>query len=142
MLPKSPTSSSRNSITATRCSGSWEQTSWSVLKEIGWQTGRSAATHEINLSTRGQSEDADRPRFGFLRAIELESQGRNINMIASNSPITPEQLLAMPDSESLEIVRGELVEKNVGFESSEIALILGALLVTYCRKHKLGRMGA
>jgi Uma2 family endonuclease len=110
-----------------------------VQREIGWQTRRSAAT-QINLSTRGQSEDADRPRFGFLIVDGVESKRKDDRMIASNSTITPEQLLAMPDSESLEIVRGKIVEKNADFESSELAARCAVILGAYLLKHRIGRI--
>ncbi len=61
-------------------------------------------------------------------------------MIASHIPITPEKLLAMPDSKGLEIVRGNIVEKHVGYESSELAFKLGMILGWYCYKHQIGRM--
>lgn len=59
-------------------------------------------------------------------------------MIATKTPITPEQLLAMPDSKGLEIARGQLVENKVGAESSELAGVLLWLLMKHCSE--LGRV--
>jgi Uma2 family endonuclease len=61
-------------------------------------------------------------------------------MIAQNVPITPEQLLSLPDNESLEIVRGQIVEKKVGAESKEIEAVIVTLLSNYCRANRLGRV--
>ncbi len=51
---------------------------------------------------------------------------------------TPEDLLAMPDGKSYELVKGELVERNMGAESSWIGGALHALLFLYCQAHRLG----
>jgi Uma2 family endonuclease len=51
---------------------------------------------------------------------------------------TPEDLLAMPDEKSYELVDGELVERNMGAESSEIGGNLYFLLRMFCREHDRG----
>ncbi|QDU27415.1 hypothetical protein ETAA8_25020 [Anatilimnocola aggregata] len=61
-------------------------------------------------------------------------------MIIANTPITPEQLLAMPDSKGLEIVAGKLVENKMGAESSELAIVLASILYQYCSKDRIGRV--
>jgi Uma2 family endonuclease len=61
-------------------------------------------------------------------------------MIAASTPMTPEQLLAMPDSKGLEIVRGKLVEIKVGAESSQLAMDIVAILAHYLRSHPIGRL--
>lgn len=61
-------------------------------------------------------------------------------MIAANTPMTPEQLLALPDHKGLEIVRGKIVAKRMGYESSEIAFRLSVILGSFCLQHRLGRM--
>jgi Uma2 family endonuclease len=61
-------------------------------------------------------------------------------MITVNTPMTPEQLLTLPDSKGLEIVAGKLVEKHVGIESNEIGLLIAYLLIDYSRKHRVGRV--
>lgn len=61
-------------------------------------------------------------------------------MITVNTPMTPEQLLTLPDSKGLEIVAGRLVEKHGGIESNEIGLLIAYLLIDYSRKHRIGRV--
>lgn len=61
-------------------------------------------------------------------------------MIVANTPVTPEQLLAMPDSKGLEIVAGKIMENKVGAESSELAAELVGLLLQYLRANRLGRV--
>ncbi|MHB1558036.1 MAG: Uma2 family endonuclease [Isosphaeraceae bacterium] len=51
---------------------------------------------------------------------------------------TPEDLLAMPDGKSYELVDGELVERNIGAESSWIGGMLYAILLHYCHTGRLG----
>jgi len=61
-------------------------------------------------------------------------------MIAPSTPITPEQLLAMPDSKGLEIVAGKLVENKVGATSCQLAMDIVEILVTYLRTNRIGRI--
>lgn len=61
-------------------------------------------------------------------------------MIIASTPFTPEQLLALPDSKGLEIVRGKLVENKMGAESSELAIVLASMLFQFVRERKLGRV--
>jgi Uma2 family endonuclease len=51
---------------------------------------------------------------------------------------TPEDLLALPDSVSYELVDGELVERNMGFESSVVGGRLFRLLANHCHSNNLG----
>ena len=51
---------------------------------------------------------------------------------------TPEELLALPDEKSYELVNGELVERNMGAESSEIGGNLFFLLRMFCREQNRG----
>ena len=51
---------------------------------------------------------------------------------------TPEDLLAMPDGKSYELVDGRLVERQMGAESSEIGGNLYFRLRLFCREHDLG----
>ena len=39
-------------------------------------------------------------------------------LVATQTQYTPEDLLAMPDGKSYELVGGQLVERNMGMESS------------------------
>jgi hypothetical protein len=61
-------------------------------------------------------------------------------MIVANKPFTPEQLLALPDSKGLEIVRGQLVEHQMGAEENEIGGVILALLFNHCRRLRFGRI--
>src|SRR5439155_25652607 len=51
---------------------------------------------------------------------------------------TSEDLLAMPDGKNYELVDGELVERNMGWESSWIGGQLHFLLTAYCKARRLG----
>jgi Uma2 family endonuclease len=51
---------------------------------------------------------------------------------------TPEDLLAMPDGDAYELVDGELVERNMGWESTWVAGRILHLLWTFCDNHPLG----
>jgi Uma2 family endonuclease len=52
----------------------------------------------------------------------------------------PEDLLKMPDGDRYELVNGRLVEKEMGWEASEIASQLFLLLGSFVRDHQLGRI--
>ncbi len=51
---------------------------------------------------------------------------------------TLDDVLAMSDSAGLELVNGEVVEKNVSVESSRIAIKISSLLNDYVEAHELG----
>src|SRR5262245_26593020 len=51
---------------------------------------------------------------------------------------TPEDLLAMPDGKSYELVNGELVERKMGAESSLVGGRLYWRLAPFCEEHDLG----
>lgn len=53
---------------------------------------------------------------------------------------TPEDLLALPDSVSYELVDGELVERNMGFESSVVGGRLFRQLANHCYANNLGEV--
>lgn len=61
-------------------------------------------------------------------------------MIAANTPMTPEQLDALPDHKGLEIVCGKVVEKRMGYESSVIVGQLTMILGFYLRQNRAGRV--
>ena len=48
---------------------------------------------------------------------------------------TWEDALKLPDGERYEVINGELNERSMSYESSEIAIILAALLKTWSRTH-------
>jgi Uma2 family endonuclease len=51
---------------------------------------------------------------------------------------TPEDLLAMPDGKSFELVGGQLVERKMGAESSLVGGNLHLRLALFCREHNQG----
>ncbi len=51
---------------------------------------------------------------------------------------TPEDLLAMPDGKSYELVDGGLVERNMGAKSSRVGGRLHSRLDPFCEEHNLG----
>ncbi len=58
--------------------------------------------------------------------------------ISAGVRFTPEDLLRVPDNVSYELVDGNLVERNMGMESSKIALQIAILIGIYLEKTKLG----
>jgi len=61
-------------------------------------------------------------------------------MIATQKEVryTPEDLLSMDDAHLYELVEGRLVERNMGAESSLIALVINALMRQHAAKQQLG----
>ena len=59
-------------------------------------------------------------------------------LIATQARITPEDLLAMPDEKNYELVHGQLVERNLGLESSWVSGRLLARLDRFCEEHAQG----
>ncbi len=53
---------------------------------------------------------------------------------------SPEDLLAMPDGKSFELVRGRLLERKIGAESSEVGGILYLHLSLFNREHDMGKV--
>ena len=51
---------------------------------------------------------------------------------------TPEDLLAMPDGKSYELVNGHLVERHSGARSSRVGGRLSSRLDWFCEEHDLG----
>ncbi len=58
--------------------------------------------------------------------------------VATKARITPEELLAMPDERSYELVGGQLVERKMGLESSWVGGRLLVRLGRFCEEHGLG----
>ena len=58
--------------------------------------------------------------------------------IVQTKPLTPADLLAVPDSNNYELVDGQLVEISVGVLSSLVEANLIALLGSYCKANQLG----
>ncbi len=63
-----------------------------------------------------------------------------MSTITADATVTPEDLLQMPDSIQYELVDGQLVERHMGTESSEIALRIAFLITLFLRAHPLGRL--
>jgi Uma2 family endonuclease len=63
-----------------------------------------------------------------------------MSAITSDPPITPDDLMKMPDAVAYELVDGLLVERELGAESSAVAAKIIALLVLFLRDHRLGRV--
>ena len=61
-----------------------------------------------------------------------------MNIVATKQRYTPEDLLAMPDSVSFELVNGELVERKMGWKSSWVAGRVLTFLSTFCDANSLG----
>jgi Uma2 family endonuclease len=57
---------------------------------------------------------------------------------ATRTDYTPEDLLAMPDGNSYELVNGVLVERHMGILSGVVGGRLIHLLLAYCDTHPLG----
>jgi Uma2 family endonuclease len=58
--------------------------------------------------------------------------------VATKTRYTPEDLLDLPDSKSYELVRGQLVERNMGIESSWISSRLLVRLGRFCEDQDIG----
>ncbi|MBV8130388.1 MAG: Uma2 family endonuclease [Planctomycetaceae bacterium] len=58
--------------------------------------------------------------------------------VATKTHHTPEDLLAMPDGKSYELVGGQLEERQMGIESSWVAGRIFARLDRFCEEHKTG----
>lgn len=61
-----------------------------------------------------------------------------MSTVLNDQRYTPDDLLAMPDGESYELVDGQLVEREMGFKSSRIGNRINVLLTNYCDQHHLG----
>ena len=58
--------------------------------------------------------------------------------VATETRYTPEDLLAMPDGKSYELVNGQLVERKMGAESSWVGTRLCSRLDRFCEEHDRG----
>jgi Uma2 family endonuclease len=61
-----------------------------------------------------------------------------MSIVLANPPVTPADLLAMPDGKMYELVDGQLVEKNVSTRSSPVEGLLFGDVFAHCRHNKLG----
>jgi Uma2 family endonuclease len=58
--------------------------------------------------------------------------------VETETQYTPEDLLAMSDGKSFELVGGQLVQRNMGIESDWVAGEVHGLLRGHCKEHGLG----
>ena len=58
--------------------------------------------------------------------------------ISSEVRYTPEDLLNMPDGHRYELINGQLVERNMGAESSRVAMLVNTKLQHFAESHGLG----
>jgi Uma2 family endonuclease len=72
-----------------------------------------------------------------LNVIDRESPTMS-TAVATRTDYTPEDLLAMPDGESYELVGGQLVERKMGAESSWVGTRLISRLERFCEENSLG----
>jgi len=63
-----------------------------------------------------------------------------MSIITPIAPITPEEFLDLPDAVSYELVDGQLVERNMGLESSGIAARIIVLIGIFVQRGKLGNI--
>ncbi|MCA9164184.1 MAG: Uma2 family endonuclease [Planctomycetales bacterium] len=61
-----------------------------------------------------------------------------MSIAESRTAVTPDDLLAMPDSVSFELVNGQLVEREMGYHSSRVGGEMYFLLRRHCGDHGLG----
>ena len=61
-----------------------------------------------------------------------------MSILAEKKVWTPEELLALPDEKDYELVNGELVERNMGVESSWVGAQLLVRIAGFVTEHRLG----
>jgi Uma2 family endonuclease len=61
-----------------------------------------------------------------------------MNDSATKTEYTPEDLLAMPDGESYELVDGRLVERHMGLEAGFVVIEIARRLGNHCHEHQTG----
>lgn len=61
-----------------------------------------------------------------------------MSTVGTPPKVTPEELLTMPDGVNYELVHGELVERNMGFQSSRIGGTVYRLIANHVEAHRLG----
>lgn len=63
-----------------------------------------------------------------------------MTITSSKLNVTPEELLNFSDAGNYELVNGNLVERNMGSESSAIALAIGSILHGFVRSRRAGHV--
>ena len=69
-------------------------------------------------------------------SVMLESPPQS----AARPRVTAGELLTMPDGKDFELVNGELVERNMSWESERIGSNVSGLLWGHCREHDCGEV--
>jgi Uma2 family endonuclease len=86
-----------------------------------------------DLAPVGQFLEYHYSKIAAVVVIFRERAGDYRMSTVQSRPVTPDDLLAMPDAKSFELVRGELVEKNVSVLSSYVEGVLLYKLTGYCK---------
>ncbi len=63
-----------------------------------------------------------------------------MTMASAKAPVTPDELLTLPDSVNNELIDGNLVERHMGSESSAIAMAIGTILLTFVKANRRGHV--
>jgi Uma2 family endonuclease len=63
-----------------------------------------------------------------------------MSTLTIDAPVTPEDLLKIPDAVNYELVGGKLVERKMGMESSEIAVRIIGLIMLFLRDNPMGHL--
>src|SRR4051812_11582475 len=61
-----------------------------------------------------------------------------MHAVAEKTALTPDDLLALPDGKDFELVDGQLVERNMGSESSWVGGEIHFLLRSFLKDHPIG----
>jgi Uma2 family endonuclease len=61
-----------------------------------------------------------------------------MNVLVQPRPITPDDLMRMPDRKSFELVNGELLELRMGVFSGVVQTTIGGLIFAHCQSTKAG----
>src|SRR5207249_2669349 len=81
-------------------------------------------------------------RRGMIQETRIDAPRicwrRPMNSVALPKMVTPEELLAMPNGDSYELVDGKLVEREMGAWSSYVGASLLWLLAQHCRQTGAG----
>ena len=63
----------------------------------------------------------------------------DVPLVPTGPRITPDELLRLPDSNTMELVDGRIVEKQVSLESSDVELEVGSRFREYLRSNPVAR---
>ena len=63
-----------------------------------------------------------------------------MTIATAKTSVTPQELLALPNSVNYELVDGQLVKRHMGLESSAIAAVIAILLGIWNKRTKAGHL--